>query len=120
MFVTKEVTSQIEKTFEEEIKGMRKYQTPGTPGFRIVEPTDDEPILESDMQSRYRTGVGMLMYLIKHSRPDIMNACRELTKVLGTCTIAAYKEMLRCVKFVSRGLQGSDRSGAPLSGHGRT
>ena len=71
----------IEKTFEEEIKGMRKYQTPGTPGFRIVKPTEDEPILESDMQSRYRTGVGMLMYLIKHSRPDIMNACRELTKV---------------------------------------
>ena len=29
-----------------------------------------------------------------------MNAVRELTKVLGKATPAAYKEMLRCVKFV--------------------
>jgi len=42
----------------------------------------------------------MLMYLIKHSRPDIANTVRELTKVLGKATPAAYKEMLRCIKFV--------------------
>jgi hypothetical protein len=42
----------------------------------------------------------VLLYLIKHSRLDIMNAVRELTKVLGKFTQAAYKKMLRCIKFV--------------------
>jgi hypothetical protein len=94
------MVKKIEKTFAEEIKGLHTYQTPGTPGFKVVKPKQGETILPPDLQSRYRTGVGMLMYLIKHSRPDIMNACRELTKVLGNCTVAAYKEMLRCAKFV--------------------
>ena len=40
------------------------------------------------------------MFLIKHSRPDLMSAVRELSKVLGKVTPAAYKELLRCMKFV--------------------
>ena len=40
------------------------------------------------------------MFLIKHSRPDLMSAVRELSKVLGKATEAAYKELLRCAKFV--------------------
>ncbi len=42
----------------------------------------------------------MLLYLVKHSRPDISNAVRELTKCMDGATPAAYKEMLRVIKFV--------------------
>ena len=42
----------------------------------------------------------MLLCLIKHSRPDICNAVRELTKCLSGATPAAYKEMLRVIKHV--------------------
>ena len=42
----------------------------------------------------------MLLYLLKHSRPDIGNAVRELTKVLDKPTPAAFKEMKRVIKFV--------------------
>ena len=103
------MVKKIEKTFKDDIKGLQKYSTPGTPGYKIVKPKEGENILPPDLQSRYRTGVGMLMYLIKHSRPDIMNPVRELAKVLGKATTAAYKEMLRCIKFVvdtkSKGLK---------------
>ena len=34
----------------------------------------------------YRSGVGMLLYLVKYSRPDIANPVRELSKVLDTPT----------------------------------
>ena len=37
---------------------------------------------------------------MKHSRVDLANPVRELTKVLKTPTVAAYKEMLRVIKFV--------------------
>jgi hypothetical protein len=58
------------------------------------------PSCRGRRDSRYKSGVGMLMYLLKHSRPDITNPIREITKVPGRCTQAAYKEMPRCIKFV--------------------
>jgi len=48
----------------------------------------------------YRSGVGMLLYLTKHSRPDISNAVRELSKVMDGATEAHMKMMLRCIKYI--------------------
>ena len=42
----------------------------------------------------------MLLYLVKHLRPDIANAVRELTKVLDKPSYHAYKEMCRVSKYV--------------------
>jgi hypothetical protein len=42
----------------------------------------------------------MLLYLIKYSRPDLANVVRESTKCMDGANLAAYKEMLRVVKFV--------------------
>ena len=45
-------------------------------------------------------GVGMSLFLIKHSRPDPCNAVRELTKALDGTNEAAHKEMMRIIKCV--------------------
>ena len=90
----------IEKTFGEEVSKLQSYTTPGTPGFKLQKATSEAEMISDELQSRYRTGVGQLMFLIKHSRPDLMSAVRELSKVLGKATQAAYKELLRCAKFV--------------------
>ena len=42
----------------------------------------------------------MLLYLVKHSRPDIANATRELSKVMDKPTPAAMKELKRVMKYV--------------------
>jgi hypothetical protein len=42
----------------------------------------------------------MLMYFFKHSRPDIGNATRELTKVLDGATETHWKAMMRIIKYV--------------------
>jgi hypothetical protein len=42
----------------------------------------------------------MLLYLAKHSRFDISNAVRELTKVLDGATNAHWKSLIRTIKFV--------------------
>ena len=42
----------------------------------------------------------MLLYLVKHSRPDIANPVRELSKSLDGALPSDYKEMLRIIKFV--------------------
>ena len=65
-----------------------------------MRPEKDDPILTLGEQTKYRSGVGMLLYLIKHSRPDISNAVRELTKVLDGATQAHWKAMIRVIKYV--------------------
>jgi len=57
-------------------------------------------LLDEEMATSYRSGVGMLLYLLKHSRIDLGNPVRELTKVLKSPTLFANKEMLRIIKFV--------------------
>jgi hypothetical protein len=73
----------IERTFGEETKKLQSYRTPGTPGLGLVKVTEIEEKIPEEMQRRYRSGVGMLLFLIKHSRPDIANSVRELTESLS-------------------------------------
>jgi len=80
------------------VKDMPQYVTPGTPHQVIVRKTEWK--ITPEEQAIYRSGVGMLLFLIKHSRPDIANTVRELTKVLDGASPAAYKELKRVIKYV--------------------
>ena len=42
----------------------------------------------------------MLLYLVKHSRPDIANPTRELSKSMSMASEANWKELLQVIKFV--------------------
>jgi hypothetical protein len=90
----------LETSFGEVVKDCQIYKTLGTPNNGIVQPKDDEPkILDRD-KSVYHSVVGSLLHLTKHSRPDISNAVRELSKCTDGAAPPAYKEMKRLVKFV--------------------
>ena len=41
-----------------------------------------------------------MQYLVKHSRPDIVNAVRELSKVADGATEAHWKALLQVIKYV--------------------
>jgi hypothetical protein len=82
------------------VKSKRVYKTPGTPRFKIVFPENDEDIIESNFQSRYCSGVEMLLYLSKYSWLDLCNVVRELSKCMDKATMGTYLEMLRVVKFI--------------------
>ena len=90
----------LEDTFQEEVNNLSVYGTLGTQRFKIVKSNEDIERIELEKQSRYRSGVGMLLHLIKYSRPDIANVVRELLKCIDGANLAAYKEMLRTIKFV--------------------
>jgi hypothetical protein len=99
----------IKKTFGDAVKGLPVYKTPGTPGQGLILEKNEEDKVSKEKQSLYRTGVGMLLYLIKHSRPELSNPVRELSKCLSGPNEAAYKEMLRVIKYTldtpNRGLK---------------
>jgi len=90
----------IEDKFGPLVKHLPKYKTPGSPHIGIKRPGPDDPCLSKEDHALYRSGVGMLLFLVKHSRPDIANATRELSKVMDKPTPAAFKEMKRLIKHV--------------------
>jgi hypothetical protein len=65
-----------------------------------MRPEKGDNVLSLKDQTKYRSGVGMLLYLVKHSRPDISNAVRELTKVLDGATNDHWKSLICTIKFV--------------------
>ena len=93
----------IDREFNEELAAVRSYATPAGTGESIIRIKDDEKDmigLESKKQTRYRSGVGMLLYLVKFSRPEIANSVRELTKAMDKATESHYKSLLRVLKYV--------------------
>ena len=56
--------------------------THGSPRFiaRILKNQEDK--VNAEDHETYRSGVGTLLYLTKHSRPDISNPVRELSKTM--------------------------------------
>jgi len=89
----------MEKVFGSQLSG-REAVVPAAPKTGVVRPKEDDEVIDAEKQSMYRSGVGMLLYLIKHSRPEICNAVRELTKVLDRATPGHYKAMLRTMKYI--------------------
>mgnify|MGYP006197636723 FL=1 len=93
------VVRTLEKKFGDLVKGMQGYNTPGTPSFNAIKPEEEDKI-DDAQQAIYRSGTGTLLYLVKHSRPDIANPVRELSKVMDGASVGQLKEMKRIVKYV--------------------
>ena len=89
----------LEREFREEARKLRKYSVPGTPGIGILRPASPNDVVDPERQSKYRSGVGMLLWINK-TRPDLSNAIRELSKVMDGATEQAMKEMMRIIKYV--------------------
>ena len=95
--------AKLKREFGSEVESMRTYDTPAGNRDTILRVTDDDKdvvVLSGTKQTRYRSGVGMLLYLVKFSRLDIANASRELAKAMDKSTEEHYKALLRGIKYV--------------------
>jgi hypothetical protein len=90
----------LQKNVGGEISKIQSYTSPGTPQFKIVRPTNELEVIKDDFQSEFRSGMVEILYLIKHSIPEIANEVRKLAKCMDGVILAAYKEMLRVIRFV--------------------
>jgi hypothetical protein len=90
----------LKESFSGLIKNTRSYKSPAAPKTLIMRPKEGFPLISPADQLKYRSAVGMLLYLVKHSRPDISNSVRELSKVADGATEAHWKAMARLVKYV--------------------
>ena len=97
-----ELLKKIERTFGADLEKMTsRGMTFGT-NNRIVRPGEGEKLITKGEQTKYRSGIGMLLYLVKFSRPDLSNAVRELSKVNDGATAKHMKDLMRVIKFASQ------------------
>jgi len=95
------IKKMIEK-FENKIENMKEYETPAPASSHIVRCTEEEDGLTEDEQKDFRSGVGSLLYLLKHSRPELSNSVRELSKVMDQANKAHEKALYRVIRFVQQ------------------
>jgi len=101
MWITQpKLVNNMEETFGSQLTGRFVHVPGAAPKTGVVRPQEGETVIDSEQQSMFRTRVGMLLDLTKHSRPEICNAVRELTKVLGKATPGHYKMMIRIKKYI--------------------
>ena len=56
--------------------------------------------MSSEKHETYRSGVVTLLYLTRHSRPDICNQVRELSKTMDAPVPVHVKEMYKVIRHV--------------------
>ena len=82
--------------------------TPAVPGS-ILMPVVERNQLSKKEQTKYRSGVGKLLHMMRWSRPDILNAVRELSKFMSGASeahmVAMKRVMKYCVATPYRGLE---------------
>ena len=90
----------LEKKFGKRGMKERLSLTPGTPRFTARRLENPEDKVCPKEHETYRSGVGTLLYLTKHSRPDIYNPVRELSKTMDTPALVHLKDMYTLIRFV--------------------
>ena len=85
------IIKSLEQKFGKKAMKERLSMTPGTPRFTARRLENEEDKVNAKDHETYRSGVGTLLYLTKHSRPDISNPVRELSKTYG-CTCPSTLE----------------------------
>jgi Reverse transcriptase (RNA-dependent DNA polymerase) len=90
----------LKEQFGDLVKDIKHHTTPASPKSIICRPQQGDVLILATDQTKYRSGVGMLLYLVKHSRLDIANAVRELSKVADGANLARWKALLRAIKYV--------------------
>jgi hypothetical protein len=78
----------------------RVFESPSSERFVLDRFIENK--ISNNEQKLYRSGVGSLLYLVKHSQPDLSNAVRELSKTMDEADNKHWKELLRAVKYVEQ------------------
>jgi hypothetical protein len=89
------------KSFKDEfnldVHGMDP-RTPAEPG-NVLKPPLQETTLEKKNQKLYRSGTGKLLHMMRWTRPDILNAVRELSRAMSGTTMRHMQAMKRVMKY---------------------
>ena len=94
------IIKSLEQKFGKRAMKERLSMTPGTLRFTARRLENEEDKVNAKDHETCRSGVGTLLYLTKHSRPDISNPVRELSKTMDAPAPEHLKKMYKLIRFV--------------------
>ena len=94
------IIKSLEQKYGDRAMKERLSLTPGSPRFTARRLENLEDKVSPKEHETYRSGVGALLYLTKHSRPDICNPVRELSKTMDAPAPVHLKEMFKVIRYV--------------------
>ena len=94
------IIKSLEHKFAERSMKERLSLIPGTPRFTARRLENPEDKVDPEDHETYRSEVGTLLYLTKHSRPDICNPVRELSKTMDAPAPVHLEEMYKLIRHV--------------------
>ena len=84
--------------FNEDVKQLMIYNNLDTKYKGIVHNQEKVTKVLYDIHKRYRSGVGLLLYTVKYSRPELSNVVREISKCIDEANMRHYKALLCSIK----------------------
>ena len=94
------IIQSLEQKFGDRAMKERLSLAPGSPRFTARRLGNPEDKVNPEEHETYRSGVGTLLYLTKHSRTDICNPVRELSKTMDAPAPGILKEMYNVIRHV--------------------
>ena len=94
------IIKSLEQKFGKRAMKERLCLTPGTARFTARRLENPEDKVSPEEHETYRSGVGTVLYLTKHSRPDICNPVWRLSKTMDAPALVHLKEMYKLIRFV--------------------
>ena len=91
------------RSFEDEFGVKLEGHIPTTPveqGLKLTE-ADEGTELDMSKQTKYRSGIGKLLHMMRCTRPNIMNAVREASRHMMKANERHMKAMMRIMKYCS-------------------
>ena len=91
------------KSYEDEFDLPTNGPIPTTPaeGGQVLRPCEDGGELSPEMQTKYQSGVGKMLHMMRWSRPDVLNAVREQSKYMQVASPAHMKAMKRIMRYLT-------------------
>ena len=94
------IIKKLKTKFGKMTEDIKAKGIPCAAGSITIRDFDEELKLDKDKQAIYRSGIGILLYLAKYTRPDIANGVREHSKNMDRASSQDYKSLLRMIKYV--------------------
>ena len=89
------------QSFEDEfdIKSVKHAETPASPGTVLTPVNNDGEAVNQQMQTKFRSGLGKLLHMMRWSKPEIYNAVRDLSRHAQRCSVAHVKALYRVMRY---------------------
>ena len=88
----------MNQVFNNYVKSLMTLNTPDNLQKGIEHNQETYMKTSKNIKKRYRSGVGSLIYLVKHSRPKLSNTFHELSNCMDEANTSHFKALLPVIK----------------------